>query len=68
MELLLLQTAGLGSIPMLLVYLLVICIVIGVVYWLITSFLPEPFRKWAIAIVVVIGAILAIKLLVGLAL
>lgn len=68
MELLLLAPVGLGNIPMLLVYLLIICIVIGVVYWLITSFLPEPFRKWAIAIMIVIGAILVIQLLMGLAL
>jgi len=60
----LLLLAGLAGIPMLLVWLLIICIVIGVAYWLINSFLPEPMRKWAIAVLVVICAILIIKLLI----
>jgi len=46
-----------------LIYLLVICIVIGVAYYLITTFLPEPARKWGIAILIVLIAILLINFL-----
>lgn len=46
-----------------LIYLLVICIVIGVAYYLITNFLPEPAKKWGVAILIVIIAILLINFL-----
>lgn len=52
--------AGLGSLPMLLVGLLILCIVIAVAYWLITNLLPAPFQKWAIAVLVVVVAIVLI--------
>ena len=49
----------------LLIWLLVLCIVIGVAFWIINSFLPEPIRKWAIAVLVVLCAIFVIQFLVG---
>lgn len=53
------------SLPMLLVYLLLICIVLGVAYWLITNLLPVPFQKWAIGVLIVVVVIVLIYLLLG---
>lgn len=61
----LLLLVGLGNVSGLLMGLLIICIVLGAAYWLITNLLPEPMRKWAIGVVIVICAILLIKLLTG---
>jgi hypothetical protein len=54
------------GIVQLLVYVLIAVIAISVIYWLITRFVPEPLKGYAVAIVVVIGAILLIYLLLGL--
>ena len=51
----------------LLVYLLVAMIALAVAYWLIITFAPEPIRKFLIAALVVIAAIVIIKLLFGFA-
>lgn len=55
-----------GGIATLLIYVLVACIVLGVIYWLINTIAPEPLRRYAIAVVVVLAAILLIYLLLGL--
>lgn len=59
----------LAAIPLttLLVYLFIALIVLAVAYWLITTFAPEPIRKFLIAALVVIAAIILIKLLFGFA-
>lgn len=58
---------ALPSLGTLLIYILVIGIALAVAYWLITTLFPEPFRRWAIAVVVVLGAVFLIYLLLGLA-
>lgn len=45
---------------MLLVYLLIIGIVLAVAYYIINSLFPEPMRKWAILVLVVLAAIFII--------
>lgn len=45
---------------MLLVYLLIIGIVLAVSYYIINSLFPEPMRKWAILVLVVLAAIFII--------
>jgi len=45
------------GIVQLLVYLLVFLIVLSVVYYLVNSLAPEPVKKYAIAIVLVIAVI-----------
>lgn len=55
------------AIATLLIYALIFVIVIGVFYYLAANVLPEPLRRYAIAIVVVVGAILLIWFLVGIA-
>lgn len=62
----LLLLAAAPSLVMLLVYLVVIGIVLALVYYVINSLFPEPFRKWATVIVVVIGGIALIWLLLSL--
>ena len=57
MPLLLVGVASLGPI---LVALLIICLFLAGVYYLITKFVPEPMKGYAIAIVVVIAIIVAI--------
>lgn len=57
---------ALPSLPMLLVYLLIICIVLGAAYWLITNLLPAPFQKWAIGVLIVVVVIVLIYLLTSL--
>ena len=61
----LLLTGGLSlsALPLLLVYLLIILIVVSVIYWLINSFAPEPIKRYAIAVVVVIAVICLIYFL-----
>lgn len=49
----------------LLIALLVLCIVVAVAYWLITNLLPEPMRKFAIAIMLVLVVIILIGYLTG---
>jgi len=65
---LLLLTGGLSlsALPLLLVYLLIILIVVSVIYWLINSFAPEPIKRYAIAVVVVIAVICLIYFLLQL--
>lgn len=45
---------------MLLVYLLIIGIVLAVAYYIINNLFPEPMRKWAILVLVVLAAIFII--------
>lgn len=61
----LLLLAGIGSLPVILVYVLVIGIFLAVLYYIITKFFPEPIRGYAVAIVVVIAAIILIYLLLS---
>ena len=49
----------------LLIALLVLCIVCAVAYWLIQNLMPEPMRKFAIAILLVIVVIVLISYLTG---
>ena len=51
-----------------LVYLLVVCIVIGIVWWLIDYLpVPEPLNKLIKVVTIVIGAIVIIYALLGIA-
>lgn len=45
---------------MLLVYLLIIGIVLAVAYYIINSVFPEPMRKWALLVLIVLAAIFLI--------
>ena len=67
MTLLLLAGLGIGALSMLLIYLLIVLIVVSVIYWLINSFAPEPIKRYAIAVVVVIAVICLIYFLLQLA-
>lgn len=60
--LLLLALPGLKE---LLIGFLVLCLVVGVAYWLITNLLPPPIQKWAIAVLLVIVVIVLISFLTG---
>lgn len=53
------------DITTLLIALLVLCLVAAVAYWLITNLLPEPMRKFAIAILLVVMVIVLISYLTG---
>lgn len=57
---------ALPSLPMLLIYLLVICLVLAAAYWIITNLFPAPFQKWAIGVLIVVVVIVLIYLLMGL--
>lgn len=57
---------ALPSLPLLLVYLLIICIVLGAAYWLITNLMPAPFQRWAIGVLIVVVVIVLVYLLLGL--
>ena len=57
--------AGIASLPIILVYVLVVGIFLAVLYYIITKFFPEPIRGYAVAIVVVIAAIILIWLLLS---
>jgi amino acid transporter len=50
-----------------LLYLLVALIALAVIYYVLTNFLPDPLKRWAIVSVVVIGAIILIYFLLDLA-
>lgn len=50
----------------LLLYVLIACIVIGTLYYIINNLLPEPMRKMATVILVVVGAIFLIWILMSL--
>lgn len=54
-----------ASFAYILIYLLCFLIFISVVYWLLNSFCPEPIRRYAIAVVIVICAIALIYLLLS---
>lgn len=60
---LLLLAGGIASLPVILVYVLIIGIFLAVLYYIITKFFPEPIRGYAVAIVVVVAAILLIYML-----
>lgn len=62
----LLLAAGIGSLPSILVYVLIIGIFLAVLYYIITKFFPEPIRGYAVAIVVVVAAIILIYFLLSL--
>jgi cytochrome c biogenesis factor len=49
----------------LLIYILVMLIVLAVIYYMINTLAPEPIRRFAIVILVVIAAIFLIYLLMG---
>lgn len=55
--------AGIASLPVILIYVLIIGIFLAVLYYIISKFFPEPIKGYAVAIVVVIAAILLIYLL-----
>lgn len=63
MTLLLAAVPGLLTI---LIYLVIIGIVLAVAYYVINNLFPEPFRRWATVILVVVGAVLLIWLLLQL--
>ena len=46
------------SMVTLLVYLLILGIVLAVAYYIINSLFPEPMRKWAILVLIVVAAVL----------
>ncbi len=58
--------AGIASLPIILVYVLVIGIFLAVLYYIITKFFPAPIQGYAIAVVVVVAAIIIIWLLLSL--
>lgn len=47
----------------LLIWVVIACIVFAVLYWIVNQLIPEPFRRWIIIALVVIGAIVLIKIL-----
>jgi undecaprenyl pyrophosphate phosphatase UppP len=47
----------------LLVYVLIACIVLGLLYYIINNMVPEPLRKMATVVLVVIGGIFLIWIL-----
>lgn len=52
----------------LLIHVLVLCIVIGLVWWLISQLpIPEPFGQFARIVIVVIGCVALIYLPLGIA-
>lgn len=51
------------NIIQLLIWLLIFLIVLSVVYWLINTLAPEPLKKYAIAIVVVLAVIMLLYFL-----
>lgn len=57
--------AGVSSLPVILIYVLVIGIFLAILYYIITKFFPEPIRGYAVAIVVVIAAIILIWFLLS---
>ena len=52
----------------LLVYIVIICIVIGLAYWLIDALpVPQPINRFAKILIIVIGVIALIYVLMGIA-
>lgn len=51
---------ALPSPVVLLVWLLIGAIVLAAAYWVINNVIPEPFRRWAWAVVIVLAAIFLI--------
>lgn len=49
----------------LLIYILVLCIILALLWYIINTLLPEPLRRFATVIVVVVAAIALIYLLLG---
>ncbi len=62
----LLLLAGMASLPVILIYVLVIGIFLAVLYYIIRTFFPAPIQGYAIAVVVVVAAIIIIWLLLSL--
>lgn len=48
------------------IYVVVFVIVVSLVYYLVGTFLPEPMRKYAIAIVVVVAVLFLLYFLLSL--
>lgn len=62
----LLFAAGIGSLPVILIYVLVIGIFLAVLYYIVTRFFPEPIKGYAIGVVIVVAAIILIWFLLSL--
>lgn len=62
----LLLLAGISSLPVILIYVLVLGIFLAVLYFIINRFFPEPIKSYAVAIVVVVAAIILIWFLLSL--
>lgn len=62
----LLLLAGIGSLPTILVYVLVIGLFLAGLYFIINKFFPEPIKGYATAIVIVVAIILLIIFLLSL--
>jgi hypothetical protein len=60
-----LLAVGIGALPMILIYVLVVGIFLAVLYYIIMKFFPDPIKGYAVAIVVVIAAIILIYLLLS---
>lgn len=64
--LILLSGLSIAMLPMILIYVLIIAIFIGALYWVINKFFPEPMRGYAVGVVIVVAAIVAIYFLLSL--
>lgn len=62
----LLLAAGIGSLPVILVYVLVIGIFLAALWYIISRFFPEPIKGYAVAVIVVVAAIILIWFLLSL--
>jgi hypothetical protein len=57
---------GMDALIKLLIGVLIACILLGAFYWVISTLVPEPLRKYAIAVLVVIAAIVLVYFLMDL--
>lgn len=53
------------NIQTLIVNVAILCIAAGVIYYLITTFMPAPAQKFAMAVFIVVMALIAIAMLSG---
>lgn len=60
---LLLLAGGLASLGPLLIAVLIIALFLGGLYYLITTFFPEPMQRYALAVVFIIAIVILIYLL-----
>lgn len=56
----------LSSLPVILVYVLIVGLFLAALYFIITRFFPEPIKGYATGIVIVIAVIVLIIFLLGL--